>query len=508
MKSREQEDREESKSYPTTDEQAIGTVSLATSSHHHHHHQLSHESHCQRHHHLRPWPVYHGGFMRQSTKHHHYNRYLNVKYNSAVTSSKYLSCIYKQSPAIVTVIFFLLCTLGFIFQTSSLASTYFEYNTTSSVGIAMPDLLDSPDVSLCIRYADIITDKSLRTYDRTQGKRKVKELRSLQDKLTLKDIFNKTPSSKNILLECLYRSPRSFNVHQGTSHECQKIFSTEKYIFGEYICFHYSQIIQTNETFYFGTLAFSLVYSSLFYALVLDKKQIDSADYCKIIIHGRDSLPYDSIAYPIAFSREITDNDKYYSFVTTYSKITIQSLPPPYATLCRSYSLFHQSKRSCINECIKVNSLRVFNKVPFSGIEVKPLPLKHISFSDLQNVTFARLFEQISYSCRSECKQISCLDENYLSTLYKEQSTVGLDGLTLNIMAPSSPSTTILHRPFMSVPEFLLFISSLLGIWYGISMISFNPSSLVKRLIKSYTQTETPARQRTIKYHKMLKVQR
>lgn len=435
--------------------------------------------------HRRPWPVYYRASSKRSIN--KINSQLHSRSNITLSESEHSRrcLLYRLLPKVVTILFVVLCATGFMFQAWTIGAIYFDYKTTSTVDIEMPDVLEPPDVSLCVRYADILIDESLRSFDKLKGKEKIKALRVLQDKVTLADIFNKTPETGKVIKECLHRTPGSYDVKQTTSNEgCMKVFTVDKYYAQEFMCYRFSQISsEENEKFLYGKLAFSIIYGSLFYALVLDKEQMDGAEFCKIVIHGRLTFPYDSIAYPSTFSRTITENEKYNSFRSTYNKIMIKFLPYPYVTNCRNYETFQHSRRYCFNECTKNLSLTSFGKVPFSGIEVEPMPVQHISVLDLTNYSVTSELEKITSQCRSLCQESSCVDVHYLSTILKEETSVGFDGITVNILAPASPSTKVEHREFMSLTELIIYISSCVGTWFGLSFFSLNPSDLVGKVI-------------------------
>ena len=156
--------------------------------------------------HRRPWPVYYVPWSKRSIN--RINSQLHSRKKITLTESKYTpqSFMYRFLPKLVTIAFTCALTSGFMLQVWSICRNYFNYATASDVTIEMPDLLEPPDVTLCVRYADILMDQSLRTFENLTGKEQIRAIRSVQDQVTLDDIFNNTPEDNAIVKECLHRT--------------------------------------------------------------------------------------------------------------------------------------------------------------------------------------------------------------------------------------------------------------------------------------------------------------
>src|SRR5207302_906477 len=62
----------------------------------------------------------------------------------------------KMSGKMFDLLYRVLCLVGLSFQLYEVLKLYLEYNTVSDIEISVPVKLTPPDVSICIRYVDIV----------------------------------------------------------------------------------------------------------------------------------------------------------------------------------------------------------------------------------------------------------------------------------------------------------------------------------------------------------------
>lgn len=149
------------------------------------------------------------------------------------------------------------------------------------------------------------------------------------------------------------------------------------------------------------------------------------------------------------------------------------SLPPPYNTGCIDYTkLGFQSMTECRHRCLINKSKDAFGKLPFSPIYTLPSDFKHISPTDLQNLTIMTSLIHFKELCILACHEANC-KESY--TITKTTSKDHWESMVLIINIPREPTMKIEHVPELKLVEFLVYIMSCFGTWFGLSILHLNP---------------------------------
>ena len=102
----------------------------------------------------------------------------------------------------------------------------------TELSIDIPTELKSPDLSICLRYVDII-DIGRFSRDRNisigesdvNGKYSPFNIQLVQESVTIADIFNYTPSVDDIFLSCLARLPQSYEYKPANGNGCYELFT-------------------------------------------------------------------------------------------------------------------------------------------------------------------------------------------------------------------------------------------------------------------------------------------
>ena len=393
--------------------------------------------------------------------------------------------------------FIALCIMGFVFQVYNIGNNYFKYLTATTTDIKMPLKLRTPAVSLCVRYGDVIKGKDGKwTYTMNDTER-MEHLLHLQTTMTLKNIFEMTPPTENLLTSCLQRKQGSYRAIEYNASECGPLFKISKYFIMEFICYRFEPFDWTpqDSPFYsYQNIAFSLGFAGLFYGLVLNYDSMEGINFFKIVAHSSDNMPYDSLAFAPTLYRIADGEPKYNNIKIVYSFLKIQLLPPPYVTNCRVYKSEGSGggKKVCIDECIKKGLNELNGKLPFNKIENMTLDQEIVTDLDLENDTFVHQLQEIEDDCTKVCVQPACKKRFYLGVLEKEESS-GEQKFTLQVNAPNLPLFSVRHRELITASGFFVYISSCFGIWFGLSVLSFRPNTLwqeVNNLLGRETKKE------------------
>lgn len=169
---------------------------------------------------------------------------------------------------------------------------------------------------------------------------------------------------------------------------------------------------------------------------------------------------------------------KYNKLQVGYSKLTVGLLPPPYSTQCDEYPFHNGSRKICINECIDKYVQGVFGKVPFNVPRVIPCDMRPIGGNDISNLTFTRLLDALEKRCEDRCVRMACMDTFYTTNLQKEEKDE-FGGVSMHILAPKSAEISVMNKETLTLTDFFVYVTSCFGTWFGLSVLSFQPSSLL-----------------------------
>ena len=88
------------------------------------------------------------------------------------------------------------------------------YPTSTTTTVKMPEKLEAPAVSLCIRVGDLVkTDNGLWSYKLNDTGRQ-EHLEKVKETMTLKEIFEKTPPTTNLIHSRLENSFQKSDFHR------------------------------------------------------------------------------------------------------------------------------------------------------------------------------------------------------------------------------------------------------------------------------------------------------
>lgn len=307
------------------------------------------------------------------------------------------------------------CFVGFALQLTSILKLYLSYKTITEIQQNVPENVEIPGMSICIRYVDIIdyvglrenTGKSFR-FKGVHDSNYTNDLYwQVQESLTVDNILSYTPNVSDLLSMCYMRSPIDYSITLNSARACAKLFKISKYFSTEYVCYQFTQRKEREIKFKFTSN--SLLWPGLIYVLQLNKSSLEAALRMKIVVHG-NLLPWKSIMLAQSFDRDYKQTEKRYDnyqITVSYRTIEYQLLPPPYASMCRDYSVDGLgSQFDCEQMSLQPKLIQEFQKVPFSGIITQASDYRHVSPYDLHNSTFMStlvIFERI---CSNQCLHI------------------------------------------------------------------------------------------------------
>ena len=230
-------------------------------------------------------------------------------------------------------------------------------------------------------------------------------------------------------------------------------------------------------TFSYHNLAFSLSYPGLFYGILVNLTKVLDADACKVVVSEQNTLPHGLLGYAPVFARKAGSVDAYNFIKVSYTVTEIDLLPPPFQTACRYYSESDELRALCMDKCIINATQTQFGKVPFTSLLEERTSLKPVNNIDVSNDKFSKRLDELEQLCEKNCAQPACETEHYSTSVQLEEDSE-LDFFTILVQAPTLPTMNVTSGQKVQLSDFLIYVSSCVGTWFGASAITFSPLAL------------------------------
>lgn len=352
--------------------------------------------------------------------------------------------------------------------------------------ISAPNELKVPALSLCFPYEQIANlkkvKKAIPSIDISNPENiTISDLSTLN----LEDLFAMTPSERNMTSGCVYRAPGSFKRLEQTG-SCEGIFNITKFFKQKFICYKFALSQKSNASFYFDMIQNSLSSPGIFYDLTFGFK-LPRVDEFQAVIHSPNLYPRGNKAFPISVSRvsavipfkgeKIKRKDFVFSF--SYSLALNVLLPAPYKSDCKVYGsdAKFESKEGCMDLCLTEGVREKIKKIPFSAVQLLPEKFPHISVSDNSDAKINEENIGIRKKCSAQCYQNNCYDEMFITKFIRSSFA---DDLNFRVYVTNEPVIRSTLQPKLQTIEFLVYVLSCFGIWFGASFYSF--SAIITRL--------------------------
>ena len=166
---------------------------------------------------------------------------------------------------------------------------------------------------------------------------------------------------------------------------------------------------------------------------------------------------------------------------------SITSLPKPYDT-----NFVKEEERSPL--CLRRFNIAAFKKhgyFPSNEYTIEPLKMKHLNSEALRNETLVQDIKSRSKACLKKCSRSNC-DYWYSVTIAQTFSLLMNETIALGSTCSNRPSVTIKFVPRITFMEFVMYVSSSLETWFGISILSINPFNSKRKCVwKQKTRQKT-----------------
>ena len=357
------------------------------------------------------------------------------------------------SSKILFLIFLTTCLGGCSYQIFLLSKQYFTYMTSSRVESPMRFKQKFSGFMICVPF---------------------NELSHVDSKnLTIAQMLNFTPPAEDILLSCKFRLKHNNKMQIFDRENCLKYFDVEKYCFGISICYQYNP--KRDLSFTITNVANAMTHPLIVYILTLSK-EIMNASSLSVAAHLINTLnfPTNSMKFLETIKKFSVDNIVF--FRTTRDDYHL--LPPPYDTQCSDFSDSNQNGLGCYASCIQSSSITHLNRFPLAQATTKPLNLLPLTYSDLNENSTAKLWNNIDNECKYKCRFPSCAFSITSTDIKQSYVANTKDVLMVIASVPYAADFGMIAVASLPGIEYFSGLCSTVGTWFGFSIISMRPEKL------------------------------
>lgn len=385
--------------------------------------------------------------------------------------SNVVSIKYKNRGKVTLKIFYLIFNLVvlalFSYQLYVVVTNYTSYETLLKFSYDLDPKLDEyPNMGVCFWIKDLFKNELSETVEELNYHKMLLERNKNTENYTLGDLLEKSIENE-ILFRCRFRNWTDL-YWQNTLHssqECRSLFQITKFYYNGKICYMFSPRLPLEEHFVRSDLRVFPTNPGVIYSIILNSYVSLYAKHW-LLVHFGDDIPYFSIDYAIRINHKNRTN-----FIS-YRIRTVTQLPPPYDTKCHPKINMAQCKIKCYDESIKH-----INRIPYTYITNKTLPIKILSYYDLLNETVANYWNHLCVKCTELCQQELC---NYtiIQTFASEKIIrQGFDPEYI-LTASTWPTSLVDVIPKTTLYDLYYQFFCCVSFWFGFSFFAINPSEL------------------------------
>lgn len=354
------------------------------------------------------------------------------------------------------------------------------YETVTKVRIDFPELISPPFFSFCSRIGEIVDrDKAWKeaniNFD-NDGRFHF----DVFNNLTLKQIFEMTPTAEEAFIECSIRMPGQYLFHTFYEDKCNGIYDIRKYFMQEYMC--YVAGLNKPDKYNFVQLSQAEQARGTIYFLRLNNTLFGRSKYVLNVAHPSPTAGT-SRYYAVLLQRKFqsgSNRSNEVVFEYSYSQFVYKLLPLPYDTACG----MNDGKTSavCHQQCLTKHMLARAGKLTTSWIITEysdwqiDIDRKLLTVNDFkENETILNEFLAADSECAAKCKRPPCIYSRYntdLQTLREVENTTYIE---IKLSLPQFPTISVSYEPEYELNDFVLLLLSCMGTWLGLSVFDFNP---------------------------------
>ena len=390
------------------------------------------------------------------------------------------------------------CAAGLLWQLSLVTDEYFKYKVTTSTIVFTPDMIEPMAMTVCFNLFGVLDFKRLKQdlnisveLDENNGNPIETKL---VDDLTVKQLFDYTPSNNSIIMRMTYK-PKDQSRAVVVPIENLNILKFFRHV---NLCYKI-EVKNNNDSLSYRENSISNEYQFRIAQIYLNKFVDNALTISTIISHN--NIPYQELISTKFIPRRlfISKGLKMASsnlYSSDHMMLKRKSLPPPYETRCTPYKKqgFH-SRDHCINDCTASQVWKSFGKVSLMSVVTEPsnaFQVNRASLADKQSyLNFSKIFNNCEWN---DCKNDNCHERRIFTTTHEISEDGSRRMRWEHRVSFSSLSFKINSRASLSFVEFLIFVLGSISTWTGLSVVGCNPVKLVRVVYKKIKTTSSTSR--------------
>lgn len=327
-------------------------------------------------------------------------------------------------------------------------------------------------LNFCPRYIDLLD------YDRVFNETgvKLRRIKSYKDRrgteglLTIKQIFDYTPSESETVAKCVIRDQRTYKMVEYNQTECFKRLIITKYFTQQYMC--YFLVIKDRSLMRMEAITKSTIGAYMVWEIFFTER-FATVEHA-MAVTSQTTIPTISRHYSSTFNiRNLTTGELQSNVISMRSRaITITTLPKPYDTACLDINF--NVPIFCHLKCLSDQYVK-FGRAPATELIEEKLELKPLADRDLKNKSLDEKVEKIKKECRKKCSVNAC-NAKYGFTLVQLSRDPNYV-LSMSELTPLYLDFLASAKPGMVMVEYFSFLMSCFGAWFGMSFLTLDPFS-------------------------------
>lgn len=404
-----------------------------------------------------------------------------VQRSTVIAPDKQLKHRYKPTTKIFIIVTSLVVKLsifiGFLYQTYSISSSFFEFDTGTQLTFDLNPIIDAPSIAVCIMWTSMLGNSRLPAITR-HNYNEVFNSTDASFLMPLGLMLNQSWSSDKIIEKCRYRRLEANQtwIHQLHSREeCLSRFESRKFYYNGKIC--YSFKMKNNPANYQDQHKHCISDPGIFYSIILTEQALEGSSFTVTVYPNDRLVPHESNEFASVVYR--TSNNRL--LIVSPTSRRILSLPYPYEDRCNE----RISKTTCLRRCFRKKSLATFDSLPFTDIvsdeEAKTWlgEKKLLLYSMLNSTGGINKWAEIERQCSHWCTFNKCnftVFNTLLNSGFRSQYRI-----ELAVDVHSIPDVVRQSFPLLTLWNYLYQFFSTAAFWFAFTVISINPFSALVR---------------------------
>ena len=372
----------------------------------------------------------------------------------------------------LNVVFIVLCVLCSMYHVFTVIEEYYSGQVNKLISVKIKEDYEIPWMSLCFAIYDfrefVTFANSLINITHETHRNKIYMM--LDGQVSLNQIYKILPKKEDII-ESIDVAPKSINGSWIAPPVIVLPFFCEPFY-----CLAIGIDTEKPYTIYWHDSGI-FEYGTTFYTVTLKRKSLVFHKEMYLFVHQHRTFLHKASMG----SKKLFLRPKFEKYEFTLEQLKYSLLPYPYETDCLDYAQTgFQSRAHAYDMCVQSEARNVFKRnLPFSSANVTSQAYIGFKlFSQMKtNETLFSAFESIRYNCSRVYNKPDCK-----TTYFKITGDWVFKGayqgiMIIKMVIINAPQVSMFSRKKMSLSQTIIYIGSILGIWFGFSIVNMAPKA-------------------------------